>query len=525
MYIALLILSALLLRPEASTVTVNCMNNPVHDPKMLQNAVMRSGRVSVTGSCNFTAADGVNLTRPIVISGNATFTLNGRSGLNDSQGAGSNVAFHVNADGVTISHLTFTRGVAAHLYGPVRQHFTFTNNKVTDTNANNAIIFDGVLQYSLIDSNTFYYIARDNFLSETYAGLGFPGAWSVHGDTESGSAIAGWGGLDHTQVTNNSLDVIGGDGFHLGWNSIAGTSAYFMTTGVSISYNQFNRVHRMGIEVQDVFSGGNTCGPAGNEQCQYANIHGDGIKIAGNYFHDPFLPYTNTYGYSLAVNHKNGLYINNAAIENTSTSGQASIGYGIEAMGWGGVLVQGNVIMSDYLTGGSEHGWDPNIIFGGSRQQDVFTAQNNILCGDKELTIGLGSEGAAAYALGKVNAKYNYRANTCLNAGRLTASKITLAFEGSSVAQDNRTLRFSVVSLLPIKFVRFFLNGAPVPLATQELQDLNNNFANDRKWLYHVSIHQESLTNATANVLTAIATDVSGATQTVSHSFTLSKQG
>jgi hypothetical protein len=520
MYLVLFMLSALLLSSEAPTVTVNCTNNALHDPQILQKAAARGGRITVTGSCNFTAAQGVNLTRPIEISGSATFTLNGNSGLNDAQGAGSNVAFHVNADGVTLSHLTFTRGVAVHLYGAIRRHFTFTNNKVSDTNANNAIIVDGVLQNSLIDSNTFYYLARDNFLSETYTGLGFPGAWSVHGDTESGSAIAGWGGLDHTQITNNSLDVIGGDGFHLGWNSISGTSAYFKTTGVSISYNQFSRVHRMGIEIQDVFSAGNTCGPGGNEPCQYANIHGDGIKIAGNYFHDPFLPYTNTYGYSLAVNHTNGLYINNSAIENNPASGEASIGYGMEAMGFGGVLVQGNVMMSEYLTGGGEHGWDPTIIFGGSRQQDVFTAQNNILCGDKELTIGLGSEGIAANASGKVNAKYNYRANSCANAGHLTASKIALALEGSSVAENSQIFRFSVVSHLPIKFVRFFLNGAAEPFTTQEVQDLNSNFANDRKWLYHVAIKRGSLTSAAPNNLTAVAADVSGATQAVSHSFT-----
>jgi hypothetical protein len=523
MRLGLLLLAALVSPISVSAVTVNCTNNASRDPKAVQKAVDSGGKVTVTGNCNFTITTGIDVKLSVALTGNATFTMNGHSGLGEVQGAGSNAAFNVNADDVTISNLTFTRGTAVHLYGATRQHFTFTGNKINNTNANNAVIVDGVLRYSLIDSNTFYYIARDSFLSETYAGLGFPGAWSVHGDTENGSAITGWGGLDHTNITNNSLDVIGGDGFHLGWNSISGISAYFVTTNVSISYNQFSRVHRMGIEIQDVFSGGNTCGPAGNETCQYGNIHGNGMKIAGNHFHDPFLPYTNTYGYSLAINHTNDLYINNSAIENIPSSGAAGLGYGIEAMGFG-VLVQGNVVVADYLTGGGSHGWGTNIIFGGSRKEDVFTAQNNVLCGDQELTVGLGSEGAQNFSLGKISARYNYRANTCQNARHLTMNSISLAFVGSSVAGTNQTFKFSVVSVLPIKFVQFFLNGGAAPVATQEVQDVNTNFASDQKWLYSFTINRTSLTGNGSNTINAVATDVSGTTATASHSFTLAPE-
>jgi hypothetical protein len=518
----LLLLTALVSSIPLSAVTVNCTNNALRDPRAVQKAVDSGGTVTVTGDCKFTVTTGINLKRPVVITGNATFTMNGQSGLGDAQGAGSNVAFHVNADDVTISNLTFTRGVAAHIYGVIRQHFIFTGNNINNTNANNGVIVDGVLRYSLIDSNTFYYIARDNFLSQTYTGLGFPGAWSFQGDTENGAAIAGWGGLDHTNITNNSLDVIGGDGFHFGWNSISGVSAYFLTTNVSISYNRFSRVHRMGIEIQDVFSGGNTCGPASNEACQYGNIHGNGIKVAGNYFHDPFLPYTHTYGYSFAVNHTDGMYINNSALENIPSSGAASIGYGMEAMGFG-VLVQGNVVAADYLTGGGEHGWGATIMFGGSRKEDVFTVKNNVLCGDQELTLGLGNEGEKNFSFGKIAAQFNYRVNTCPNARRLAMSAISPAYAGLNVEGNNQTFKFSVISALSIKFVQFFLDGGATPLATQEVQDINTNFASDRKWFYHITINRGALATTASHTINAVATDVSGTTATASHIFTLNK--
>jgi hypothetical protein len=90
-------------------------------------------------------------------------------------------------------------------------------------------------------------------------------------------------------------------------------------------------------------------------------------------------------------------------------------------------------VAADYLTGGGEHGWGSTIMFGGSRKQDVLTVQNNVLCGDQELTLGLGSEGEKNFSFGKIAAQFNYRANTCPNARRLAMSAISPAYAGLNV--------------------------------------------------------------------------------------------
>jgi hypothetical protein len=112
--------------------------------------------------------------------------------------------------------------------------------------------------------------------------------------------------------------------------------------------------------------------------------------------------------------------------------------------------------------------------------------------------------------------QYNYVSQTCPNAGHLTTSAIALAFSSSSASGSTLTFNLSAISTLPIKWVQFFVDGSP--LTTQEIQDINPNFAANPAWLYHATVNTASLGGGN-HTLTATATDVSGATNSVSKAF------
>ena len=423
-------------------------------------------------------------------------------------------AIETAANNVTISGLIF-EGAGFHGIGHLQKGITLANNHFQNTSGKDAVVFDGILSSSLIDSNTFQNIAPPNFLSSTFSSLGFPGCWSrspPNCDTP-GTGITVFGGLDQTNITNNVFDVIANDGMHIGWNHIAGNSQYFLTKNSSISYNQLSRVHRMGLEIQAIWSWPH-CGPSGQEACDgHANLSSN-TQIKGNYFHDPFMAYIETYGYSLALA-GDGQYINNAAIANVPDQCIAHLGYGMEVMG-NNVLTQGNVVAADPAPACNPKGWEP-ITYGSSRPGTTFTTQNNVLCGDEATTKNFKDE---PYSEGKKINQYNYIANACPNAGRLAASTIALAFTSSNVKGSSADWRIAVDSPLPVKYVQFFVDASITPAVTQEVQDVNSNFTKDRKWLYHATLDTAKVGGGKHNI-TARATDVSGKAKDVTQSFTL----
>jgi Pectate lyase superfamily protein len=418
------------------------------------------------------------------------------------------------ANNISIAGLTF-EGAGFHGTGRIQKGIKLTNNRFQNTSGKDAVVFDGVLSSSLIDSNTFQNIAPPNFLASTYSSLGFPGCWSRSPPIcdAPGTGIVIMGGLDQTSITNNLFDVIANDGMHIGWNHIAGPSQYFLTKNNSISYNQLSRVHRMGLEIQAIWSWPN-CGINGQEKCDGHLDLSTNTQIKGNYFHDPFLAYIETYGYSLALL-GDGQYINNAAIGNVPNQCLAHLGYGMEVMG-NNVLTQGNVVAADDAPSCNPHGWEP-ITYGASRAGTTFTTQNNVLCGDQATTVNFKDEPYSAGA--KVN-RYNYIANACPNAGRLANSVIALAFTSADVKDSRTGWQISVESALPVKYVQFFVDASATPVITQEVQDVNTNFATDRKWLYHAAL-DTSKVGGGKHTITAKATDVSGKTKDVTQSFTL----
>jgi hypothetical protein len=89
----------------------------------------------------------------------------------------------------------------------------------------------------------------------------------------------------------------------------------------------------------------------------------------------------------------------------------------------------------------------------------------------------------------------------------VTDDKLSTSNLAVAATASGGTINAAVVSLLSINRVDFFADSAATPFATQEIQDHNTNFGNDRKWLYHAAAP------AGAKTVNVIATDVLGAQQ------------
>ena len=110
--------------------------------------------------------------------------------------------------------------------------------------------------------------------------------------------------------------------------------------------------------------------------------------------------------------------------------------------------------------------------------------------------------------------QYNYQnGNSCPAGSNLTSSNISLGFTSadnqSIPSGGNGTWSLYVVSNLSIRHVQFLLDGSTTPIATQEIQDVNSNFGNDQKWLYHVTTNTSALASGT-HTITALAEDAGG---------------
>jgi hypothetical protein len=464
---------------------------------MIQVAVNAGGSFALNGSCALGNS---------IITVNDPVTITGSAQLSSTS---ANV-FVVSSDNVSISGLTFNGAGLWLNKTPTQTGFVFTNNTIQNTHGANAISADGILIKGNISGNIFTGIAPDGFANATFASLGF-GACYTHGGCDApGVGIQIWAGIDQTIIENNQFDLIANDGMHIGWNAIAADSQYFLTKNNSISYNTFSRVHRIGIEAQAIWAWPN-CGFSSREQCDAGHDFSTNTKIAGNYFHDAFLSYVDTYAYSLALSGP-GNYINNAGLANVDSG---PLGYGIEDMGQN-VLTQGNLIASNYLPSSNPHGWGADIIYGAQRAGTTFTTQNNILCGDRSTTKNFGRE---PFSSGAAVNRYNFIANTCPNAGALTTSNIAIAFVAPDQSPSTGIWNITVNSALPVKYVQFFIDGSQTPLVTQEIQDVSTTFATDRNWLYHANVEATTLAPG-AHTITATAMDLTGAIKSITQNLT-----
>jgi hypothetical protein len=481
---------------------VTCANG-ASDASLIQNAVNAGGTVNISGTC----AIGTS----III--NNAVTINGPATLNGSVSS----IFNVGGNSVTINGLTFNGTTAVAVFGTdgsVNQHFTFTNNTVQNTNGNTGLVLGSIMQYAAINNNTFYNIAPNGFSSFVFNGSCYS---SASGCDLPGTGIAGLSGWDNSTIQYNTFDLIANDGIHIAWNDISQDRYYFPTSNVSVSYNTFTRVHRISLEAQGTtnYQGCNS-GNAG--ACTDGNhIYSSNFKVAGNYTHNVFQSYVNTYAFSLPTSNDQ-MYINNSAIaENPNITNNSSLAYAQETAGHN-TLVQGNVYASDYFKAQNPHGWSNGILFGGSSPLGgVATVENNYLCMDQESTTDFNQENPTSNFY-TAQIQYNFRANSCPNTGHLTTSSIAVNYLNSSTAGSNVTFNFGVVSTLSIRYLQFYIDGASTPAGTQEVSDISSTFATDTRWLYHFVVNTGSLT-AGAHSVKAVATDVSGASKSVTQSF------
>ena len=139
-------------------------------------------------------------------------------------------------------------------------------------------------------------------------------------------AILEHGGLDRTSIVNNRFNEISGDGIKLFANGLSSADGGYTSSEVSISYNIFSYVHRIGIELQG-WDSIDRC--YGNGQCVTRETI-DGLKVAGNMFYHPAFAWTETYAYSLPLLVLHSVYVNNAAIgdvQGNATCPMSRLGY------------------------------------------------------------------------------------------------------------------------------------------------------------------------------------------------------
>lgn len=496
----------------------NCINTSADVPA-IQSLVNAGGTLTLAGLCMF-ATSSVNIGNAITITGTAT--MNGSSG--------GTVFTIIGNYPISISGLTFNGTTAVHVTDFTLQNFTFTHNTIQNTNSGNGITVDGILQLSSIQYNTFYYVAPAGFASATFASLGFPGCDSSSCDVAGSIGISIYGGVDQTSISYNSFDLMANDCMHVGWNEVGAPSRFFVTKNNLFSYNKMSRIHRIGLEIQALWSypycrgvGGatETCAGIGGST-NPSEIWSTGTVIAGNYLSTWFLPYYTSIAYSI-LTYGDANYVNNTAVHDLNPSMQQFGGQlGFEDFGFN-VLTQGNVV--SYNSATSANGFQTAIVYG-YNNIGTFTTQNNVFCGPGQVTTNnfcteqYSCSPPSNYGPVTAVNQYNYIANSCTNSGgNGNVSMITPAFVNSSASGSTTTYNFSVQSVLSIANVQFFIDSSATPVSTQIIADQSSSFAMDQKWRYHATISPAAYSSS-SHTLSAVFSDVSGAMSTASTSFT-----
>lgn len=495
-----LLLSLLSIPAFASSYT--CLNTGA-DPSAIQSLLTAGGTVSITGpTCAMGSVD-------INVPGSTTVQASGTVTLNSSH---SGAQWKLNGDSITVNGFIFNGSgltTTVNSTSTPQSNLTITGNTFENiSNGSDAISSSGFWNNVTITGNTFSNISTVPIGSVTPSITVDPG----YGACTYPAGCAGLGitngrGINQTKIENNSFDYCFGDCIHISydWAQSSGTT-YHAVDGNSISYNTFIRSHRMGIETQGVASASN-CVPA-NTGCVFSP-RPTNLKIAGNYYHQPVAPYGNTYGYSFPVGATSPLMINNTgSVQVTGSNG--ATGYCMES-GNQDEVNQGNVCSVNTSVTTPFGTYDSSGYPGTGH---VVTFQNNYFAG---------ATGAGGYYKpegtnfgGTFVNQYNVNNSTCDIGTGCDTSNISTGSSAITPSGTSATLNSYATGQLSIRNVQFKLNGAVV--ATQELGDLNNNFSSDRKWLYSHTF--SGLANG-SHTVQAVATDVSGATNSTSQSFSI----
>ncbi len=423
-------------------------------------------------------------------------------------GATLNITNHdyglfLEGDDITVTGLVFSGGgvitTRSNQFTP-QSNIVLTHNTFKNIDSGkNGISTNGAWRRATVSFNTFSYISNIGWASHNYSGAG----------------IVNTSGMDESKIEHNQFDHILDDCVHLVFNfaSSKAPGTYTAANNNSVSYNVFRDFHRMALELQ-----GQTGSCYGG--CSYfPNIHH--LKIAGNFAYAQFAPYYDSMIYSLVVDHSiDTQVINNTAIMGVGTHQPCG---GAEAMENTGdnALFQGNVLAAT-TNCTAAHGWPAYSITGSVGTGTTNTHQNEFFCGASP--VGFYTyEGPNNSKENPVNVvRHNYTASTCPKPAEPHTSMLTAAW----ISADRQTLAkgragtwsLAVTDQLSIVQVRFFLDGADTPAATQELSDLNPKFSSDRRWIYHFTLNA-SLLKPGVHTVSALVTDVSGAAQTVKQTF------
>jgi hypothetical protein len=335
---------------------------------------------------------------------------------------------------------------------------------------------------------------------------------------QDGLGINNVNGMDQTTIDYNTFHHILGDAAHIMFNWTMGAAAgtYTNASNNDISYNTFHDVHRMALEIQ----GSSGSCPGGCVWSASANIVG--LTIKGNFNYHQYLPYYNAMGYSLVPDGATRpLFINNTAVYGETPAACGSASNAMENSG-DGQLSQGNVLSS---AAGCNSNWAQYMQTGSISPGFTVTHQNNFMCGPtnggaKHFTWEGRNQHTGNPTFGTTVDQYNYTSSVCPNANSPSSSTLAMGFTTGSGSSSGttRTWNVYVTNEISIVNVQFFIDGSTSPAISQELQDVNTNFANDAKWLYHATIDTSGLKSG-SHTISAVATDVSGSVQQITQSF------
>jgi hypothetical protein len=476
--------------------TVNCSNSG-GDAGAIQSNLNGGGTTTINGTC---AIGGATLTFGSNITINGSATLNYTGGGQIFQSAGSNntiTGLTMNGGGV---HLNANSGATKSGW---QSGWTITNNTIQNvTSGANAISVDNIIgngNHSTISNNTFI-----NIWSNGYPNTGANGS--------SNDAIFIQNGIDNLLIDSNKCYETNGNcikGFTGGFPS---QSLLYVAHNVVISNNDIQLNNRIGIEFNGVGCFG---------ACNYGFDSYPDLVVKGNYWHNPVNPIDNQFAFSLVwgIGPQGGVY-NNSAVDQGPCGFRPAIAYELDLQGG---TFQGNVAAAANLSPCNPNGWASYEVTGFSNSDgNTNHLQNNVYCG---ANIGAsGSNWDSTERQPDTEPRVFTGELAIVSTSCPTTSGITLAFSSANNQSfpggGNGTWSATAVSNLSIRNVSFYVDGSSTPVAMQEIQDVNTNFSNDRKWHYHATFNTSSIASGT-HTLTARATDVSGAPQSVVQTFTV----
>jgi hypothetical protein len=498
--------------------TVTC--NGRQDTKRIQASLNEGGTTILIGACNIgnaslqTGADGTTIT-----------TTSGASITSSYDGYYPYYyALSINHNNVKVAGLVWDGGgiITSRNSHQTPQHdITIDGNTFQNiTTGADAIFGAGYWLRVTISNNVFKKISSvpiESITAATNVENGVGGYVCnyrvVNANVCGGSGIENLQGMDHSSISDNVFDGIIGDGVHVSYNWALSSDPMDYTTAKDnlYNFNKFTRIHRIAIESQ-----GTTAGCPGPRGCNYAHyLELTGFQINGNYAHEFIGSYGDTYFLSIPIGTREMQVVNNSGIEGdrTCTGNNFCPGYAIEQAGDNGIY-QGNVLS---VSTGTKN-WGTYFMTGSS--QAKTTNQNNIMNGGGSPNY-YGCEPAACPGESGVRVNlYNKTSAACPIANACETSNLVV---GSSMTnQDGKEITMSVYAIdeISVKWVQFFVDDSPEPQTTLQMQDLNTAFGSDGKWLYHFSLPTARMKPG-AHSIKAIATDVSGATQTTTQAVTV----